>query len=94
MCIILDLFLNICIGQKLNKMLNSAPETERVECRMRHFINPFSAWTVCRRQIRTYKDGPRTERIKIFITAVNPYHTYSNVSERAITKSFIVISNW
>ena len=27
---------------------------------------------VCRRQILTYKDGPRTKRIKIFILAVDP----------------------
>ena len=27
---------------------------------------------VCRRQILTYKDGPRTERIKIFLMAADP----------------------
>ena len=27
---------------------------------------------VCRRQIPTYKDGPRTERIKIFLAVVDP----------------------
>ena len=27
---------------------------------------------VCRRQILTYKDDPRTERMKIFIIAVDP----------------------
>ena len=26
----------------------------------------------CRRQILTYKDGPRNERIKIFIMVANP----------------------
>ena len=25
-----------------------------------------------------YKDGPRTERIKIFLMAADPYHRYSN----------------
>ena len=29
----------------------------------------------------TYKDGPHTERIKIFLTAVDPYHRYSNELE-------------
>ena len=30
-----------------------------------------------------YKDGPRTERIKIFIMAVDQSHRYSNKAERA-----------
>ena len=30
----------------------------------------------------TYKDGPRIERIKIIIMAVDPYHRYSNEAER------------
>ena len=38
---------------------------------------------VCRRQILTYKDGPRTERVEIFIMTVDPSHRYSNESERA-----------
>ena len=33
--------------------------------------------------ILTYKDGPRTERIKILKMVVNPQHRYSNESERA-----------
>ena len=33
---------------------------------------------VCRRQILTYKDGPRTERIKIFIMAEDPQPRYIN----------------
>ena len=37
---------------------------------------------VCRRQIMTYKDGLHTERIKTFITAVDPWHRYSNEAER------------
>ena len=39
-------------------------------------INPSRIYTsesdVCRRQILTYKDGPRTERIKIFLMVVDP----------------------
>ena len=35
-------------------------------------VNPFSAGTVFIRQILTYKDGPRAERITIFIKAVDP----------------------
>ena len=38
---------------------------------------------VCRCQILTYKDGPRTARIKIFLMAVDPIHRYSNEAERA-----------
>ena len=38
---------------------------------------------VCRRQILTYKDGQGTERIKMFIMAVDPKHRYSNEAERA-----------
>ena len=37
---------------------------------------------VCRRQILTYKDDPRTERINIFIAAIDPSHRYSNEAER------------
>ena len=36
----------------------------------------------------TYKDGPRTGRIKIFITAADPSHMYSDEAERAIGKNF------
>ena len=46
-----------------------------VNCR----LNPFNSGTVfktesdvCRRQILTYKDGPRNERIKTFMIAVDP----------------------
>ena len=38
---------------------------------------------VYRRQILTYKDGPRTERIKIFLMVADPYHVYLNEAERA-----------
>ena len=35
------------------------------------FINPYTSESaVCRRQILTCKDGPRTERIKIFLMAI------------------------
>ena len=47
---------------------------------------------VCRRQILTYKDGPRTEKNKIFIMAEDPYHRYSNEAERA-HKTFMLILN-
>ena len=36
------------------------------------FVNPFNTGTVFIRQIMTYKDGPRTERITIFILVVDP----------------------
>ena len=35
-------------------------------------VNPHSAGTFFRRQNLTYKDGTRTEIIKIFIMAVDP----------------------
>ena len=34
----------------------------------------MSASAVCRRQMLTYKKGPRTERIKIFLKAVDPHN--------------------
>ena len=46
---------------------------------------------VCRRQILTYKDGPRTEITQIFLTVVDPKHRYSNEAE---SKTFFIISNW
>ena len=41
-----------------------------------------SAGTVFKRQISTSKVNPRTERITIFILAVDPWHRYSNEAER------------
>ena len=38
---------------------------------------------VCRRQILTYKDGPRTERNTIFLMVVDPQHRNSKESESA-----------
>ena len=38
---------------------------------------------VCRGQILAYKINPRTEGVKIFLVAVDPYHRYSNEAERA-----------
>ena len=43
-------------------------------------------WHYCRRQILTYKDGRRAEKIPIFTIVVDPYHRYS--------KTFMMISNW
>ena len=39
---------------------------------------------VCRCHILTYKDGPRTERIKTCLMVVVLYHRYSNESDSAI----------
>ena len=47
------------------KMLESEP-FQRGDCLY------TSESDVSRRQILTYKDGPRTERIEIFLTAVDP----------------------
>ena len=38
---------------------------------------------VSRRQILTTKVYPRTGRVKIFLMVVDPYHMYSNETERA-----------
>ena len=38
---------------------------------------------VCRRQIMTTKVNPRTVRVTIYVMTVDPYHRYSNESERA-----------
>ena len=38
---------------------------------------------VYRRQILTSEVDPRTIRVQIFLMAVDPYHIYSNESERA-----------
>ena len=48
-------------------------------------INSFNAGTVfivCGRQILTYMDDPRNERIKIFIMAIDQYYRYLKESER------------
>ena len=37
---------------------------------------------VCRSQILTYKDGPRTVGNKNFIITVDPLHRYSNEADR------------
>ena len=36
------------------------------------YLNLLSESDICRRQILTYKDAPRTEKNKIFIVAVDP----------------------
>ena len=43
---------------------------DRLYARIGHLYTSES--DVCRRQILTYKDGPRTERIKIFLMVVSP----------------------
>ena len=35
-------------------------------------VNPYSAGTVCRRQILTTKVGPGPVRVKIFLMALDP----------------------
>ena len=54
-------------------------------------IHPFSARDrlcvsasdVCRRQMLTHKDAPRTERINRCMITVDPQHRYSNEAEIA-----------
>ena len=49
---------------------------------------------VCRRQILTYKDDPRTERIKIFIMAVDTWpYTGIQMNRKEVTKKFMMLSN-
>ena len=49
--------------------------------RVRPMLDPPLS-DVCRRQILTTKIDPRTVRVKLFVMAVDPYHRYSNESER------------
>ena len=78
----------------LKHNIENSCSDSRLEIKSHHNMsfNPFSAGTVfirttesdvCRRQILTYKDDPRTESIKIFLMAVDPKHKYSNESEIA-----------
>ena len=41
----------------------------------------------------TYKDGPRTERIKIFLTVVD-HNTGIKINRKELTETFMTISNW
>ena len=54
-------------------------------------VNPFSPWiVVCGRQILTYKDGPCSERIKIFIITVDP-NISIHMKRKELTKIFMMI---
>ena len=77
-------------GRDLYRWLCLAP----LEREWERWVSPGSALSargglytsksdVCRRQILTYKDCPRTERIRIFVMVVDRWHRYSNESERA-----------
>ena len=44
---------------------------------------------VCRRQILTSKDGPYTERIKLFIMA-KTHHIGIQIKQKELTKTFMV----
>ena len=55
------------------------------------YLNPFCAGTVFRRQILTYKYGPRAEIIKLLM-AVDPQHI--KIKRKELTKPFMKISNW
>ena len=48
---------------------------------------------VCRRQILTYKDDPRTERIKIFIMTIDTCHIGIQMKQKELTKLLMMISN-
>ena len=46
----------------------------------------------CDVQILTYKDGPRTERITIFIMTADPWHVYS-YKRKELSKTYLIL-NW
>ena len=49
---------------------------------------------VCRPQILTYKDGYRTERVKIFMIVVDPMHNIGiQMNRKEMTRTFMMISN-
>ena len=48
-----------------------------------YYLNSFSAGSDFSRQILTTKVAPRTVRVKIFILAVDTWHTYSTEPEGA-----------
>ena len=48
---------------------------------------------VCRRQIMTYEDCPRTERFKIFIMVVDPWRVIL-MTQNELAKTSMMISNW
>ena len=56
-------------------------------------VDPSSAGTVFIRSDSDYKDGPRTELIKIFTMVADPRHRCSNEAGRAITKTFLMMQN-
>ena len=59
-------------------------------------LNIFSVGTVFIRQNRTSVEvfnRPHAERIEISITAVDPYHRYSNEAKKKLTKTSIMILN-
>ena len=104
-CNICNNFCNICAKYCFDESLKDHIRCS-LFCSLLLFCNslqPFqcgdrfytSESDVCRCQILTYKDGPRTERLKIFLTAVHPY--YSNigiqVKQKELTKTFVMISN-
>ena len=66
------------IGISLYHTLSSVFHYQMYISICRYHTLPFQCWDrlytsdVCGRQILTYKDGPRTERIKIFIIVVDP----------------------
>ena len=63
--------------------LKIIPNVLALSASFEYLCYSFSAGTVFIRQILTYKDGSRTGRIKKSLMVVDPYHMYSNESERA-----------
>ena len=47
---------------------------------------------VCIRQVLTYKDGPRNERINIFLIAVYPFMCIQ-MKRKELAKTFMMILN-
>ena len=60
--------------------MNKKSQGEKFQCGDRLYTSESDVY---RRQILTYEGGPRTEKIKVFIMAVDPYHRYLNEAKKA-----------
>ena len=58
------------MSARASQTLTSVPILRQFKL-WQYCVNPFSARTVCRRHILSSNDGPHTEKIKIFMMAVD-----------------------
>ena len=75
------------MSERVSHTLTSVPILRQFKL-WQYCVNPFSAGTVCRHHILSANDGPHTERIKIFMMAVD-----QQMKRKELTKKFEMISN-